>query len=83
MAQQLIDVVAHSKEVLRRSALADIRTLEVESDGDRLVLKGIVGSYFHKQLAQELVRNVVGDHEIANAISVEYRAYDDAPDGQA
>ena len=49
-------------------------------DGERLVLRGIVGSFFHKQLAQELLRNAVEDLEIANAISVEYRACDDAPD---
>jgi hypothetical protein len=83
MAQQLIDVVAHAKEVLNRSTLADIRSLDVESDGERLVLTGIVGSYFHKQLAQELVRNAIDDLEIANAIGVEYRSYDDTPDWRA
>ena len=80
MAQQLIDVVAHAKEALRHSALADIRNLEIELDGERLVLSGTVGSFFHKQLAQELLRNAVEDFEIANAIGVEYRANDDAPD---
>ena len=80
MAQQVIDFVAQAKEALERSAINDIRRLDVESDGDRVLLSGIVGSYYHKQLAQELVRNSVEGLEITNAISVEYRAFDVEPD---
>jgi len=80
MAQQLIDFVAHAKEALERSAIEDIRHLEVEPDGDRVLLIGVVSSFYHKQLAQELVRNSVEGLEIANGIRVEYRAHDDEPD---
>ena len=80
MDQQVIDFVAHAKEALEHSAINDIRRLEVEPDGDRVLLSGIVGSYYHKQLAQELVRNSLEGVEIANAICVEYRAFDDEPD---
>jgi osmotically-inducible protein OsmY len=80
MAQQVIDAVAHVKEALERSAIADIRHLEVESDGERVLLSGIVGSFYHKQLAQELARYSVQGVEVANAISVEYRKSDDEPD---
>jgi osmotically-inducible protein OsmY len=38
-----------------------------------VTLKGVVSSYFQKQMAQEALRNVDGIHEIANELEVSWR----------
>lgn len=81
----LSDVACQSKAVLAKAVLAksrifDLRCLDVEHDGECVVLRGRVDSFYHKQLAQELVRVAVDGAEVVNAISVEYqgsRADDD------
>lgn len=49
------------------------RHLQVENSEGRIVLKGMVGSYFHKQMAQETVRRVDGVHEVENRLEVTWR----------
>lgn len=44
--------------------------LRFETNEGRVVLKGTVGSYFHKQMAQEAVRNVDGVDAISNQLNV-------------
>jgi hypothetical protein len=66
MAQRVIDSVVHAKESLQRSKIADLRQLEVAPDGERILLTGTVSSFYHKQLAQEVVRNCVAGREITN-----------------
>ena len=57
MAETLvIDPVVHAKTVLLRSRIYVLRTLHVFQDGDAIILRGRVDSYYHKQLAQEQVR---------------------------
>jgi hypothetical protein len=74
MAQTLLsDATFQAKNILSRSRIFDLRRLSVEHDGDCLVLSGKVDSFYHKQLAQELVRNAVDGTEVVNAISVVYR----------
>jgi hypothetical protein len=68
----LSDVTSQAKSVLARSRIFDLRKLCVESDGDCLVLRGKVDSFYHKQLAQELVRSAVEGTEVVNAINVVY-----------
>jgi osmotically-inducible protein OsmY len=46
------------------------RTLRFETHGDRVVLKGIVGSYFQKQMAQEGLRHIDGVAQIENHLEV-------------
>lgn len=46
------------------------RTLRFETDGGRVILQGIVGTYFQKQMAQELVRRVEGVELIDNCLEV-------------
>jgi len=67
-----MDTIAQAKQNLERSAISDIRRLEIERDGERLVLSGRVRSFYHKQLAQEIVRSAADGAEIANAVSVVY-----------
>ena len=73
MAQTLLmDVASQAKAALSRSRIFDLRRLSVEQDGDYVVLRGRVDSFYHKQLAQELVRAAVEGIEVLNAISVVY-----------
>lgn len=60
------------QDLLRASTVTEIRTLELERTGNHIVLRGVVCSFYYKQLAQELVRHAVADLEIENQICVEY-----------
>lgn len=53
----------------RSSALAG-RNLRFEVHEDGVVLRGIVRSYYHKQLAQESLRTVSGVSRITNELEV-------------
>jgi len=59
---------------LTHCAVYDLRELTVEQTASGLVISGSVSSYYHKQLAQEVVRRVVArmpsDVEIVNHVSV-------------
>lgn len=67
------DVVVQAKTVLLRSRIYVLRTLHVFQDGEAIILRGSVDSYYHKQLAQELVRMAVDGVEVINLIDVVYR----------
>jgi len=68
----LLDVASQAKAVLARSRIFDLRRLEVDQDGDCVVLRGRVDSFYHKQLAQELVRTALDGADVINAIRVDY-----------
>jgi osmotically-inducible protein OsmY len=46
------------------------RTLRFEAEEGRVTLKGVVNTYFQKQMAQEAVRNVDGVTAIDNELEV-------------
>ena len=74
MAETLVtDVVKQARSALARSRIYVLRQLEVHPEGDAIVLQGDVDSFYHKQLAQELVRMAVDRTEVINDISVVYR----------
>lgn len=74
MAETLLtDAVEQARSALARSRIYVLRQLQVFSDGDAIVLQGDVDSYYHKQLAQELVRMSIVGTEVINDISVVYR----------
>jgi len=58
--------------LLRRSDVAEIRAVELDYTGNLVVLRGVVSSFYFKQLAQELVRTGATGLEIENQICVEY-----------
>ena len=68
----LTDIAALAKASLVRSRIFDLRRLQVSQDGEAIVLRGRVSSFYHKQLAQEVVRNATGGGEVINAIRVVY-----------
>jgi osmotically-inducible protein OsmY len=55
---------------LRRSPYLSAGSLCCEAQQGRVVLRGTVGSYFQKQMAQEAIRRVDGVHEIFNELEV-------------
>lgn len=46
------------------------RSLRFETEAGRVTLKGVVNTYFQKQMAQEAVRKVDGVLEIENELEV-------------
>jgi len=59
-----------AQAALAASARYELRGVRVEQRGTALVLRGTVSSYYHKQLAQEVVRSVCKESELINAIRV-------------
>ncbi len=55
---------------LERNPHVARRNLRFETHEGRVTLRGVVGSYFQKQMAQEALRYVDGVHEIANELEV-------------
>lgn len=67
------DVRARAQAALAESPIHPLRELLVDKDGATLTLSGCVDTFYHKQLAQELVRAIADDCkcEVVNAVSVE------------
>jgi osmotically-inducible protein OsmY len=55
---------------LKRSPYLAGRNLRFETEHGRITLRGVVHSYFQKQMAQETVRHIEGIHEILNELEV-------------
>jgi hypothetical protein len=68
----LVDVASEARAVLRRSRIFDLRELEVVQEEECVVLRGSVTSFYHKQLAQELVKASLDGVEVINEICVDY-----------
>jgi osmotically-inducible protein OsmY len=56
---------------LRKSAYGPVRRVSCAFEEGVLVLFGRLQSYFHKQLAQEAVADLVGVRQVRNDIEVE------------
>jgi osmotically-inducible protein OsmY len=57
---------------LERNPYLTRRNLRFETEQGRVTLRGVVASYFQKQMAQEAIRNVEGVAEIANELEVSW-----------
>jgi hypothetical protein len=64
------DVQAKAQQALSESAVYALREVVIHSEGETLVLVGKVSSFYHKQLAQELVRQHAEGLEVVNRIHV-------------
>ena len=65
--QTLRDTV---EAALARSAYLAGKNLRFEVHEDGVVLRGVVGSYYQKQLAQESLKSISGVRQIHNEIEV-------------
>lgn len=66
-----LDVAARARTALAQSPIYVLREINVEQDGDRLLLQGRVDTFYHKQLAQEVVRTVADGMRLENAVLVD------------
>lgn len=64
------------RDALAQSPIQSHRRIQVEQDGDTLFLHGSVESFYYKQLAQEVVRNICRGVHLANELDVDYTAAD-------
>ena len=72
-----------AQRALKDSPVFDLRELHVERIGDSLLIRGRVDSFYHKQLAQESIRAVVGHYHVINQVNVHQEDLEDEPDGEA
>ncbi len=63
-------VEERAQDALLESPIYDLRDLRVECVAGVLWINGAVSSYYHKQLAQEVVRAVAIGSEVVNAVDV-------------
>jgi hypothetical protein len=71
MDQSAIDAAwTKVQEALGQSPVFSLRRLRVERIRDGLTIEGRVSSYYHKQLAQEVVRALAGPVRIDNFVEV-------------
>jgi osmotically-inducible protein OsmY len=66
------DVRPEAQQALADSPIHELRDLRVEQQNGTLLIHGLVSSFYHKQLAQEVVRAVCREIEIelVNAVRV-------------
>jgi len=67
------DVQPRAQRALAHSPIHELRELRVEQLNGALLIHGVVSSFYHKQLAQEVVRAVCREIEIELVNSVEVR----------
>ena len=68
-----VDVITQAQSALAKSPIHALRELHVQQQGESLILSGRVGSFYHKQLAQEVVRLVARDMLVVNTVDVNYK----------
>jgi hypothetical protein len=71
------DELVKARTALANSSIYVLRKLHIDRDGDGLIMRGRVDSYYHKQLAQELVKAAVDGVEVVNALQVVYTPKND------
>lgn len=57
---------------LARNPFLPGRKVHFETQQGKIVLRGVVGSYYQKQMAQETLRSIEGVHEIENLLQVHW-----------
>jgi len=63
-------IATAASEILSRSSVSELRNLRVDESSSELTLSGSVGSFYHKQLAQESVRTIAGGLRVRNSVCV-------------
>jgi hypothetical protein len=66
------EVQPRAQSALGNSPIHELRDLEVRQENGALLICGVVSTFYHKQLAQEVVRAVCRDVaiELVNSIRV-------------
>lgn len=66
----LEDIQTRAQSALAASPIYALRDIRVHQAGHTLSLSGNVSSFYHKQLAQEVVRVVAEGFEVVNTVCV-------------
>lgn len=64
------EMLPRAQRALCNSPIQSLRELRVEETAAGLVITGLVSSFYHKQLAQEVVRAVAEGTAIVNSVRV-------------
>ena len=67
------DVQPRAQTALANSPIYELRDLRVEQENGALLICGVVSSFYHKQLAQEVVRVVCRNVKIEMINSIRVR----------
>ncbi|GAB6165141.1 hypothetical protein JCM19992_11410 [Thermostilla marina] len=73
-------VEPRAQSALRSSPIVELQQLRVVQDNDRLLISGVVSSFYHKQLAQEVVRAVLRDADVHLVNEIEVLPDNEAED---
>ena len=65
-----LDIAALAKARLQASDYYSIRIIDCEFDDGSLLLRGSLPTFYHKQLAQQAVTDIVGVEHVVNQIRV-------------
>lgn len=65
------DVTARVRQILDDSPHCELRQLQVEQRGDWFYLRGNVGTFYAKQMAQEAVRRATRGLRLVNNVCVD------------
>lgn len=68
---KIADLERRAQTALANSPFYELREIRVELCDQSLVISGAVTSFYHKQLAQEVVRSVCEGIEVTNSVRVE------------
>jgi osmotically-inducible protein OsmY len=70
----MIDAALESRvmEALTQNPYLPGRQLHFEAQHGKVVLRGVVGTYYQKQMAQETLRSIEGVHQIENLLQVHW-----------
>jgi len=61
-----------AQSALEKSPYLPRRNLRLETEAGRITLKGVVASYYQKQMAQETLRQLEGVDHIENNLEVQW-----------
>lgn len=65
------NLILKVRKVLSESPIWELRQLQVEQKGEAVYLHGRVRSFYHKQLAQEVILRATREVPLVNEINVE------------
>ena len=64
-------VQPRAQTALATSPIQELRNLDVRQQNGTLVICGVVSCFYHKQLAQEVVRAVCREVQLRNTVEVQ------------
>ena len=67
----VLEIPERAQRALTSSPIYALRDLRVQKSGSTLLIMGSVSTYYHKQLAQEVVRAVAEELDVINSIEVQ------------